>query len=178
MNLGNKLKELRKQRNITIKELSSMTGLSIGFISNLERNQNSPSISNLQLICQALEINIVNILDPATEKSTIVTRKNDRNKMFTKEISPINYELIVPAHSELNGICIIIEANSEFSKISWGHNTDEVGLITKGSMEIHLDENIFLLSEGDSIYIPKNTPHNYRNPSNEPSESYWFSIKR
>ncbi len=177
MNLGKKINDLRKQRNITIKELSSMTGLSIGFISNLERNQNSPSISNLQLICQALEINIVNILDPATEKSTIVTRKNERNKMFAKDVSQSNCELVVPAHSQLNGVCIVIEANSEYSKILWGHNTDEVGLVTKGSMEIHLDENIFLLNEGDSIYIPKNTPHNYRNSSNEPSESYWFSIK-
>ena len=177
MNLGEKLKKLRKQHNITIKELSSMTGLSIGFISNLERNQNSPSVSNLQRICQALNLNIVDIFNSDTEASAMITRKNKRNKIFTEQLSPINYELVVPANSKLNGVCITIKANSELSKVSWGHNTDEIGLITKGILEIHLDKDIIFLNEGDTIYIPKNTPHKYRNPSEESSVSYWFSAK-
>lgn len=177
MNLGEKLKTLRKQRNITIKNLSAATKLSIGFISNLERNLNSPSVSNLQLICQALDINIVDIFDSSSETATMIIKKSDRNTIFTNSTSPIKYELVVPIDSELNGICITVEANSEFSNVSWGHNSDEIGLITKGSMEIHLDEKIFLLNEGDTIYIPSNSPHKYRNPSNELSESYWFSLK-
>ncbi|MCG8484542.1 MAG: XRE family transcriptional regulator [Clostridia bacterium] len=177
MNLGNKIKQLRKERNITIKELAEMTDLSIGFISNLERNQNSPSVANLQLICQALDINIVEFFESTKAPTAMVIRSDERDDILTEEGSPIKYELVVPDYSELNGICIITEGNSQLSKNSWGHSTDEVGLITEGTMEIHINNDIHTLCQGDTIYIPKNTPHKYRNPSSETSVSYWFSIK-
>ena len=53
-NIGQRIKEIRKSKSITIQKLSQFTDLSVGYLSNLERNQASPTLSNLQRICVAL----------------------------------------------------------------------------------------------------------------------------
>ncbi len=81
MQLGEKIKYYRKKKGLTIKELSELTNLSIGFISNLERDLNSPSVSNLQQICEVLGINLMEILKSTEDKEYIVC-KNNRSEIF------------------------------------------------------------------------------------------------
>ncbi len=81
MQLGEKIKYYRKKKDLTIKELSELTNLSIGFISNLERDLNSPSVSNLQQICEVLGINLMEILKSTEDKEYIVC-KDSRNEIF------------------------------------------------------------------------------------------------
>ncbi|SHJ68828.1 helix-turn-helix domain-containing protein [Tepidibacter formicigenes] len=176
MELGEKIKYFRKKKGLTIKELSELTNLSIGFISNLERNLNSPSVSNLQQICEVLGINLMEILQSTSEKDFII-RKNERKEIFTTEDNKIKFKMLTNGNKELNGISISIEGNSEYSDISWGHNYDELGVVVKGSLEIQIDNETYLLNEGDSVYVSKFTPHRYRNPSNETNITYWFSVK-
>ena len=59
MKLGEKIKAIRKKLGYTLQELSEKTELSIGFLSNIERDLNSTSISNLQQICKALNVNLM-----------------------------------------------------------------------------------------------------------------------
>ena len=49
-NIGQRIKELRKSKSITIQKLSQFTDLSVGYLSNLERNQASPTLNNLQIM--------------------------------------------------------------------------------------------------------------------------------
>ncbi len=84
MQLGEKIKYYRKKKGLTIKELSELTNLSIGFISNLERDLNSPSVSNLQQICEVLGINLMEILKSTEDKEYIVCKDN-RNEIFSTD---------------------------------------------------------------------------------------------
>ncbi len=84
MQLGEKIKYYRKKKDLTIKELSELTNLSIGFISNLERDLNSPSVSNLQQICEVLGINLMEILKSTEDKEYIVC-KDSRNEIFSTD---------------------------------------------------------------------------------------------
>lgn len=174
MNLGEKLKYYRKLRGLTIRDLADKSNLSIGFISNLERDINSPSISNLQQLCRILDINLVELIQPLDEK-TFITKKDNRKEIFTNDNNNIIYELLTPTSQNLNCICITLKGNSNYGKTSWGHNHDEIGLVTKGSLELELDGNIHILNEGDLVYIDKLTPHKYSNTSDEECISYWFS---
>ncbi len=179
MELGEKIKYFRKKKGLTIKELSELTNLSIGFISNIERNLNSPSVSNLQQICQVLDINLMEIIQSNSEKESIV-RREERKKIFTTQDHKITFELLTSGNKDLNAIAIAIEGNSgnsDYSDTSWGHNYDELGIVVKGTLEIQVDAETYLLKEGDSIYINKFTPHKYRNPCNSLNITHWFSVK-
>ncbi len=177
MTLGAKIKLFRKEKNITIKELSELTNLSSGFISNIENNLNSPSISNLQQICKALDMNIVELIESDNTKSCII-RNTERKNIFNTPDNSVRFELVSNPDKDLNVMCITIEPNSEYDSTDWGHTFDEIGLVIKGVLEIKVKNDVYTLNEGDSIYINKYTAHNYKNVSEEKCVIYWFSAKK
>lgn len=162
----------------TLKELSDITGLSVGFLSNIERNLNSPSISNLQQICQALNVNLMEILDENASESPVTT-KAQRQEIFSNPDSQVKIENIIVGKNSINGIVITIPKKTEqYSDMSWGHSYDEVGVVIEGELAIELDKEIYNLKEGDTIFIKSFTPHRYKNPIDEKSVVYWFSIRK
>lgn len=177
MKLGEKIKAIRKRRNYTLKELSEITKLSVGFLSNIERELNSPSISNLQQICTALGINLMEVLEENKSVEPVV-RIEEREEIFRNVHSCVKIESLLNGKSHMNGISITIEGNSGFSDMSWGHTYDEIGVVIKGELEIEVDKVIYILKEGDSIYIKAQTPHRYKNPKAIDSVVYWFSSKK
>ena len=177
MNLGEKIKLIRKNKDYTLKELSEITGLSIGFLSNIERDWNSPSINNLQQICSALNINLMEILDEEISTNPI-TRVHEREEILKNIETNTTVESLLNRKASLNGIAITIEEESSFSDMSWGHGYDEIGIVVKGELEIEIDKTLYHLYEGDSIFIKQNTPHSYRNPSVTSSVVYWVSSKK
>lgn len=177
MQIGEKIKYFRKRKGLTIKELSTLTNLSIGFISNLERDLNSPSVSNLQQLCNVLDIDLIELIQPSEPKKCII-RKNERKEIFTTSNDKIKYELLTSGFEELNCICITLQGGSNYGETSWGHNHDEIGIIVKGSLHIEIDGEISILNEGDLVYINKFTPHKYSNPSDETCISYWFEARK
>jgi transcriptional regulator with XRE-family HTH domain len=85
MNSGKKLKELRKSKGLTLKELSNHTNLSISFISDIEHNRSNPSISTLKIICKALEIPIAYLLEDDKIPSNLV--HTDLDKLLSQLIN-------------------------------------------------------------------------------------------
>ncbi len=177
MKLGNKIKAIRKSKDYTLKQLSDKTGLSLGFLSNIERDLNSPSISNLQQICYALEVNLMEILSDETQEKPI-TRVEEREEIFNNDKTALKVERLLSGKESLNGIAITIKEKGSFHELSWGHDYDEIGIVVKGELEIELDKTLYHLYEGDSIFIKQNTPHRYRNPDDSLSTVYWFSSKK
>ena len=108
MKLGEKIKTIRKNKDYTLKQLSEITGLSIGFLSNIERDLNSPSINNLQQICSALGINLMEILDEEIA-SNPVTRAAEREEILKNVETNTKVESLLNRKASLNGIAITIE---------------------------------------------------------------------
>ncbi|NFN88656.1 helix-turn-helix domain-containing protein [Clostridium sporogenes] len=176
MQLGEKIKYYRKKKGLTIKELSELTNLSIGFISNLERDLNSPSVSNLQQICEILGINLMEILKTTEDKEYTVLKEN-RDEIFSTDDKKIKFEMLTNGNKHLNAIAITIEGNTDCNDTSWGHNYDELGIVAKGTLEFQMNSQTYTLHEGDSIYVNKFTPHRYKNPCEEINVTYWISVK-
>lgn len=173
MLIGHTLKSLRQQKNLTLRELADATGLSVGFLSNLERDINSPTITSLNKICQALGTNLVNLLHPIEQNRDRVVRKSERQELFASKRSGIRYQLLSGRSGHLKPICISIEPGGDYVEIPLGHETDEFGIILEGSMEITVGSENYLLEEGDSIYIESYSPHKYRNTGNTRCISLW-----
>jgi quercetin dioxygenase-like cupin family protein len=173
--LGSRINKFRKQSGLTLQKLSELTDVSVGFLSNIERDLTSPSISNLQKICSALDIDLVKLIQPDEESKTVV-RAHQRRKMFYSETSKIKYELITEGNKKINGFCITMEKGADYGKVSHGHSSDELGIVIKGEMELTIDGDTYLLTEGDSIYIEANLPHSYRNLGDSECISYWVLV--
>ncbi len=172
MFVGSRLRDIRKERNLTLKQLSEYTGLSIGFLSNLERHSTSPTLDQLQQICLALEVNMVRLLE-STQKDNAIVRLEDRKKIFDNDMK-LCYETLTQGERVLGGVCITISNNVSFAdKEMWQHSFDEIGIVIEGEMVMIIDDEECLLKKGDTVYIAAHVPHKYYNPKDEKCVSYW-----
>lgn len=175
MELGERLKNIRKTKGMTLQKLSEMTNLSMGFLSNIERDLSSPTISHLQKICGALNIALVELIQPSDDNKILV-KKEERQEIFYSKTSKIKYELITEGQKSLNGICITMEEGADYGKISYGHSSDEIGIVVKGTMQMEVEGKQYIINEGDTIYIKANVPHKYKNIGSGQCISYWVLI--
>lgn len=173
-NIGDKVKRARKTKKLTLKQLAEKTGLSIGYLSNLERSLCSPTLDNLQLVCGAMGVSLISLLSVASEPRIII-RKADRELLLDKP-DGIRYESVNYGEDRLSALFISLQPKCTHDT-NWYHSYDEMGIVLSGSMEIHIEEQIYHLEAGDSFYIKANTRHSLGNSSDTPCESYWVKEK-
>jgi len=173
MLIGEVIKKLRLEKGWTIRELSAKTGLSVGFLSNVERDINSPTISSLAKICNALETNLVSLFENGASDEKIVTKKSERKILVKSKQSKTIYEYLSPPHKNLKATCIKMEPGGDYGEGLNGHKGDEFGIVLEGVMEVSVGNEVYILEEGDSIYIKAYIPHKYRNIGNTPCSSIW-----
>lgn len=169
--VGGKIRALRKEKDITLKQLGKETGLSIGYLSNLERDACSPTLDNLQKICGVLEISLIELLDGMNQGRRVI-RKEERKVVFEKP-GKVRYESIKFGSGLLDGLVIELEPHSQYDSNNWVHNYDEIGLILEGKMYVSIDGEQIELEEGDAFYIKAKANHSLGNNSDTRCVSYW-----
>lgn len=173
--IGYSIRSHRRAKGMTLQQLSDGTGLSIGYLSNLERNANSPTLVNVQKICEALGISFYNLLERNKEENIII-RRNQREKLISEENNMLLENIDFGLENE-SFIYMTIEPDSEGDGLTWEHEYDEVGTVIKGRLTLGLDNQIFELDEGDTIIIKAHTRHCYYNKTDESCVSYWTRCK-
>ena len=173
--IGKKLRDIRKRNGITLNELAIKTGLSISYLSLLERGINSPTIANLQNVCSNLNITMTDLLIESENDNKLLIRKNERRKIFEDEPGVL-YEAVTEGARNIESICMTVYDNIIHE--SEPHITDEFGYLCTGSLQIIFENEVIELYEGDALYIPANTPHSYKNTGIIPSVSIWAYHKK
>lgn len=171
--IGVRIKYYRKKNCLTLQELSQRTSLSVAYLSNIERSATSPTIQNVQIICQAMAINVVDLINESISFKPVI-RKNEREPVYSKDYG-VNYEYWTDSNQKLVGKVQTLTDEMKGTK-SFGHNTDEIGIIIKGSLEIDIYGYSFILEEGDSIYVKSFSEHIITKRSKEDCVSYWAAI--
>jgi len=176
MDIGEKIRLLRKSRQVTLKDLAEQTSLSIGYLSQVERNLSSPSVNVLRDIAIALGVNISWFFEAPDKSQTgeerfIVRKANRRHLRFR---SGITDSLLTP---DLNGQLELLlsrfEPGASSGEEPYTHNGEEAGVVMTGELELWIGGESFLLSEGDSFNFPSSAPHRYRNPGITESVVIW-----
>ena len=173
--VGVKLRLFRKQKGLTLQNLAEQTGLSSAYLSNIERGATSPTVDNLFKISRALGVEIIDIMTSTAEQpQNLVIRREDRKRLFG-DTEGIVYETIIDNDRDLNGVCITIDPQCYESVVSTGHkNYGELGIQIEGTLQITYGDEQAVLKEGDTIYIPQNTPHGYKKSGTGRCVTYWI----
>jgi len=176
MDIGEKIRLLRKSRQVTLKDLAEQTSLSIGYLSQVERNLSSPSVNVLRDIAIALGVNISWFFEAPDKSQTgeerFIVRKANRRRLRFR--SGITDSLLTP---DLNGQIELLLSRFEPGASSgdepYTHTGEEAGVVMAGELELWIGGESFLLSEGDSFNFPSSAPHRYRNPGKTESVVIW-----
>ena len=158
MDIGNKLKELRVLKGLTQEELADRSELSKGFISQLERNLTSPSITTLMDILQCLGTSIGEFFNEAPDEQ-IVFGKQD---YFVNEDTEYKNEIkwIIPnaQKNTIEPIYLTLQAGGSTCPDT-PHEGEEFGYVLQGAVSIHLGNKTYKAKKGESFYYTADKTH-------------------
>ena len=158
MNIGARIRELRALNGLTQEELADRTELSKGFISQLERDLTSPSISTLSDILQCLGITIGEFFAEDHDEQ-IVFRNEDYFEKVDEE-SGNKIEWIIPNAQKniMEPIRLTLQQNGRTIPDN-PHEGEEFGYVLKGKITIHLGKNTHYVNQGESFYYTPDKIH-------------------
>lgn len=174
MKIGNRLKELRIQKGLTQEELADRAELSKGFISQVERDLTSPSISTLVDILQCLGTNLSDFFTKE-EDTQIVFHDQDYFEKIDNEYHN-KIEWIIPNAQKniMEPIKVTLEANGEtYPDIP--HEGEEFGYVLSGSIDIYIGKKRYHAKKGESFYFIPNSTHYIKASGKSGASFIWVS---
>jgi transcriptional regulator with XRE-family HTH domain len=165
------MRKLRHRMSMTLQQLSAASGVSVGYLSQVERGNATPTLGTLNQIAQALEVDTgFFVRTPRAVDS--LTRGGSRPK-FAVAGSSIAYEQISAerAGHELTSFVIIVPPGYESEVVH--HIGEEIIYILEGEISQMVGEREYIMGVGDSLHYLGTTPHCWSNKTDKPARILW-----
>ena len=172
--IGRRLRALREARRLTVAQLAEAAGVSKGFLSRLERDLTSPSVSTLVTLCQVLGASPGDVLD--APEVTVVRLADAPAVSLGGE--GIRERLITPRGSrdlQILRADIAPRGRGEAELYTVDCRVEAVHVVT-GRLELRTTEAVHLLEEGDTVTFPGREPHSWANPDDRPTVVLWTLV--
>lgn len=176
--IGEKVRSLRKERNIKINEVAAQTGLTSSFISQFERGLTKASIDSIIKIMDVIGVKFSVLFETETETpeddGPMLIRKNERQELsYPLSKSDMFKEYLLTPPSEKLEVYITEMAPDTSTESSYSHTGDEFLLILKGRLELNISDNEYTLDEGDSITVNSSLLKSWSNIHGDITEVLW-----
>ena len=173
--LGDQIRSIRKRQEITLKELAEKTGLSIGYISQIERSLTDPSLSTLRKISGALGVPTYLFLGDEPHGS--LTLRKEEMIQLSQPNSNVRYQIMSPMPTgEFEPQSLVarfeLAPRSVDGELPVIHPSEEIVLLERGAVDVIIDGKPVHLEAGDTTLICSNLPHILSNPTDEVAMGY------
>lgn len=173
IDVGKKIKELRKNLALTIASLAEKSEISASMISQIENGKVVPTVIVMWKIANALNVSVGYFFEEEGQLRNPVVKKDDRKKIVIGKSSR-TYEMLTPdQQGKIEFLMITIRADEEKARDFVAHEGEECGYVLKGKMKITVGDQTFLIGEGDSITFQSTIPHKYDNVGEGDCVSIW-----
>lgn len=175
--IGEAIRRLRKQKGMSIQDLADASGVSVGMLSQIERDRANPSLRILTSIREALAVPVSALFDepPAAARDPeFVRRAADHARL---DLGSIRKELLSPRDSRALQFMVLDlspHATSGGQPISYA--SQKGGLVLQGALELRVGGEEAVLQPGDSFLFDGTLPHSLRNPIDAPSQVLWIIV--
>jgi DNA-binding transcriptional MerR regulator/mannose-6-phosphate isomerase-like protein (cupin superfamily) len=169
--IGPRLRQLRSKRALSLAEVAGAVGISVGFLSAIERSQMSASVGTLRKLARFYRTNILDFFDP-TESNIRLVRPQKRKVL---EAGPgVRMELLAWGNTVMEPHLFRI-ASQAGSGESYAHEGEEFLFLLRGELKIDLAGEEYSLKRGDSFYFESATPHHWKNPGQSETWVLWIN---
>ncbi len=165
LNFGNMLRGRRRSLNLTLNDVAERTGLTKGFLSDIERDKTSPSVASLVSLCDALNMPVGDLF---TTTRNVLVRADERQPIKFGGIG-VSDHLLTPSHG--------VRMQAIWSEIAPGgtageqlyslRSEEELVLVIRGDLTLNIEGVETILHPGDSISFDPRLPHSFHNPSQD-----------
>ncbi len=172
MDIGKKLKRLRIKNQLTLEDVANRSELSKGFLSQLENNNCSPSISTLEDILEVLGSSLQEFFAENKEDTIVFTPKD----YFENEQEEYKIDYLVPnaQKNSVEPIKITIYPGGR-SQTVIPHDGEDFGYVISGSADLIYGSEKHHLKKGDTFYVYCNESYHLENNAKKNCEIIWIS---
>lgn len=176
--MGEQLRIIRLEKNITINALAETTGFTPSFISQFERGLTKGSLGTIHKITNALGITVSSLfaeIENNKKDKISVIRKEDRPRIFYPDGQTVDY-VLSNSSEKLKSFYTEIVPHGESGEAYSSFNKVESLSLLEGKLEITFGDKNYILKPGDTITYPSNEPRTWKNLSKETTKVFWFFI--
>ena len=172
MKIGAKLKRLRQANALTQEELANRAYLTKGFISQLERDQTSPSIATLKDILDVLGVSLADFFQDHSPAKVVYPVSA---RITTSNSTPAcRVEVLVPdAQNRLMDPVLVTLASGAEMPAQEPHEGEEFGIVLKGVIQLRVDNRTFKVKQQECFYFRSNTQHAVVNAGRQEARILW-----
>lgn len=174
--IGARIRDLRRERGLTLREVSARSGLSVSMLSLMERGKTSPSIGTLVVVCSALDVQMGDLLvgGPHAERDPV--SRSGGQPVFGDRAGVLRRIL---RDDDDRGIEIAMNeyapgTGSAPEPVS--HAGYEYGVVLAGELTVELDGTAHVLRVNDLISYESSCPHRIWNYASQPARALWVNI--
>ena len=173
--VGERLRAIRLERGLTLAEVAEASGLTKGFISQLERGLSSISLSALARVCAALDVRFGEVLDRPPERDSDENLRQSGWPFFDSHqdvlLSPREEPRLALLESH-------IPPGTTAGEVLYTFPAEmEIVYVAAGTLELRIGDDLHELGAGDTLTYSPQDPHTWRNPSEtEAAVVLWFSV--
>jgi quercetin dioxygenase-like cupin family protein/DNA-binding Xre family transcriptional regulator len=163
VNVGERLRELREARNISMRALATRSGLSANALSMIERGKASPSVSTLYKLADALGISITSFFGSDSQRKQVVFLKgSERTRVsFTRGVfEGLGGERFA---GRVEPFMLTLENSANSGSRTMSHTGHEFVFCLRGELEYQVERQVFLLEPGDSLLFAAHLKHKWKN---------------
>jgi transcriptional regulator with XRE-family HTH domain len=171
IDIAGRLKDLRRERGLTLQDVATSAELSKSFVSQVENGSAQPSIGSLKRITDVLGITLADLFhadEPKTETAvddesgSVGIVRADRRKHLEWP-NGAHAALLTPnLRGKLEVILTTYEPSQETTIDTYTHEGEELGFVMEGTFEVEVNGHAYRLEAGDSIHFPSHLPHSTR----------------
>jgi len=172
LKIGEKLRRLRSSNSLTQEELANRSFLTKGFISQLERDQTSPSIATLKDILDVLGVKMAEFFKDDQQAKVVYSKTGRVHTSDSTEGRSV--EVLVPdaQNRRMDPVLVTLQAGEQ-SGPHGPHEGDEFGLVLQGRIALRLDNIVHKLGREDCFYFSAQRVHSVENCGRHQARILW-----
>lgn len=168
--VGERLRDLRETRSLSVRTLAGRAGFSPSFISQVENGQASPSIASLEKIAAALDVTLVEFFQTGKTHSSTVVYADHRPRLESGWSKAGIESLGIDLTSRLEPVLITLRGGGTSGKHPHALPREQFAYIVSGEVTLTLDGVQQALNRGDAVTIAPRKSFRWVNPSSQPAE--------
>jgi len=164
VDVGTRLRQLREERNLSMRSLATASGLSANALSMIERGKTSPSVSTLYKLADAMGVPITTFFGEQPDKQQVIfIRAQERKRVpFSRGVwEGLGGELF---SGRVEPFMLTLESGASSGPNQITHSGHEFVFCLRGQLEYTVEKQVFTLNTGDSLLFAAQLSHRWRNP--------------
>jgi transcriptional regulator with XRE-family HTH domain len=171
VNVGQRLRELRTERGLSIRALAEQSGLAINTLSLIENNKTSPSVSTLQQIAAALQVSITAFFETDAPRNSVSYVKASQRPSASFAHGTLQDLGAGLTSRAVEPFLVTLEPNAGSGTNPIVHTGHEFVYCLTGRIVYTIEDRTFLLEPGDSLLFESHLPHRWHNADAGPSQA-------